>query len=261
MEKQRYTDRLNVYQSSTYWVSKTKLKYYLRSIKSLLLNKVYPDYLFVATRIKGYTMASWKTKIVPIHVHEYDEFLKYKNLDEVNKAVFLSSDLPHHIETKKFDINKTKYYKEINTYLKWFKKKYDVEKVVVCEHPNAYIDKVQKFWKYGAKKNKTAKEVAESKYVISMGSGATLYAIMAKKPLVTLRASEVEKHDLVDRCTSYENRLKCSPALVEGSKILYGGSLSDLSLYENVFHSCIKQRGTPDVNSFEFMYDFLEEEL
>lgn len=243
---------------------KSRVEYICRSIRQTINRSINPDYVFVPTLERSYTevIGSLSTEVVPIHLHDYDNVLNIDDYEEENRAVFLSSDYPHHIEVEingKDNINKSKYYREIKRYFEYLKEKYSIDEVVISEHPNAFIGRVKEYWgEYKVVKESTAKSVAKSKYVVSMGSNATLYSVMLDKKASLFVTEEQTKNYLDNQCIALSNMFDIRPTVIRDEKIISEGDMSDKSCNKKIFYNYIKEKGTPEVNSFKYMYDYLK---
>lgn len=242
---------------------------YIRYAKRVLFNSIYskktcPDYAFVSTWYNALDMldADLNTKIYPIHSFDYDKYLKSKKEEvkgkDAKRAVFVSSDLPHHVEAE-WDIDEDMYYNDMIKYLDNFKDEKRLDELVVAEHPNADLSVVRDLWeKYRVVKNKTAKEIRKSNYVITHGSNATYFAFMYNKPISIVLPREIRNISVLrKRAIRIANTLDTEVAYVGGSSDIEIKTIFDPKIYQNIKNRYIKEKGTPEKNSFKYMYDTL----
>lgn len=264
LTKNRFSGVPDENERGTVWKILGNVRYYKRCVENVFNKKVFPDYSFVSTSQNALDSlnASFKTRVCPIHSHDYDKYLTAKRdyQDIKHGAVFLSSNIPDHVEVTanlgEGVIDRNKYYKSIKSFFKYLEEERGISDIVVAEHPNADLNKVSKYWReYEVFKNETAKKILESRYVISQGGNSTLIGVMANKPILMISNKEMIKNDLSDFCQQYSKRLGIEMSVVNEDGIVSFGGFSKKDEYKKIMEEYIKEPGTPDVNSFDYMYE------
>ncbi|MEI7612331.1 MAG: hypothetical protein WCK63_05445 [Betaproteobacteria bacterium] len=135
------------------------------------------------------------TKVIPINSSDFDataELLRAsgnKMPDEQNICVFLDEAVTHHSDFKMLNIEPAdpeKYYCEMNRFFDFVEKETGLE-VVVAAHPRANYESSDPFSGRRLIKGKTAELVSKSKLVVAHMSTALSFAVLFKKPVVSVK--------------------------------------------------------------------------
>ena len=174
---------------------------YCKIIKKLKLIKIHDIYFNAGI---GCTSISDAKRTIDINLCDYDQYLKSinKNINEVNQAVFIDSNLTANSDIRLNGlkkINSNKYFESLSKYFNYFEKKYNT-KVVISAHPTSNYHNSE-FLGREVTRLKTAELVSKSKYVLSHHSTAISYAVLNYKPINFLMID-----DWIGEYEEYANR-------------------------------------------------------
>lgn len=213
--------------------SKTKFilnylnRYYLSFLKKLFLKKL-SSFLQYDRKYKfdyDYYITNDTTvpnkKKIKMHEENYYRFLENRKNNvkkKMNYAVFIDDAPYNHPDFQALDslpqlLNIKKYKINFNEFINFFEK-YFHTKIIIAGHPRLQNSKKYKkiFNQNKLIFNKTHKLIDSSKYVIVQGSTSVNYAILNKKPILSLNSKLFYHH--------YQNHIFNTSRLI-GSKHFY----------------------------------------
>jgi hypothetical protein len=167
--------------------------------------KLYPNYIIVGGKrsldlVEKKNLITEKTTIIKTHTRDYDIFLKNKNIKSSfyeNFIVFLDEFAPYHPDSLFFanepDCYPETYYPDINRFFSNIEMKTKL-KVVISAHPRSNYNKIGN--PYDGRKiiyNETPNLVKNSKLVLVHASTSVNFAILFKKPLISINSSKYSK--------------------------------------------------------------------
>lgn len=131
-----------------------------------------------------------KLKNVRIHLKPYNSYV-----------VFIDEDVPNHIDYKlsniKSPISEKKYYKKLKFFFKKIESIYNT-KIVIALHPKSKIKKIKEFQSFKIFKGKTEALIKNSSFVMFHASTAISYAVILKKPILSLTCNEFYKSYFIE---------------------------------------------------------------
>lgn len=254
---------------------KSLVKSYYKYLRRMIGNetkrrgKENSEYIFIPTSwgIGRADRVGVKSKTKKIHVEEYDEYLISKESKKKCKrkgAVYIDQGMPYHAGMKKLYgeewIEEDKYYREVEKFLRKLEDQKGISKneISVTAHPQTSKKRIKSFFDgRRVTKGKTPEEVRNSNTVVTHSSTAVLYAAMEKIDVCffsveSILGTEEHKHaqnmaKIFGRKLNTQNK---------GQKIDYG---KDERKYDKIMKKFVKAEGTPDINSWLYVYNTLTE--
>lgn len=238
---------------------------YLGYLKRALnrVGKISPDYILVPTKrsLREVNCTDISTKVFKLHTVDYDRYLKVRSRSAKNKyGVFVDQNIPFYKEVSNVyggkSITPKNYYYEVNMMIEKCVNSDDIniEDFKIALHPSSSIAKAKRFLgKWEIHQGKTAEMISKSRLVVGHYSTSLLYAVMFGVPVCIFATEEMKNCAMIDVvkkvAKSFNKEIK-DPRDIESINLNYSSKA-----YKKLKKSFVKEPGTPDMNSYSFMYE------
>tara|TARA_B100002051_G_scaffold266686_1_gene294144 strand:- start:4518 stop:5657 length:1140 start_codon:yes stop_codon:yes gene_type:complete len=207
-------------------------------------------------------------KILRIYTHGYDYnyFLKMKKLKKIQKNYILYID-QNFISHADFFIKKRSAFVGSNFYNSVEKFLQKISKVNNCDfkialHPKSILNKSNFKTKKKCYVNLTPELIQQSKYVLCHYSTAVSFAILFKKPIITLTSIELDNVRAGSQIRSMSKILKTPLYVLESQNQNFKlANKYDKSSYKNYLNNYIKHPKSNNINSWVTLLNSIKNEL
>jgi len=206
-----------------------------------------------------------KTNVLFTHHPDYDKYLM--TLDDTKSSediiVFLDEYLPYHpdfqVANSKSCVTPAKYYQSLSKFFDELEQKMNLC-VVIAAHPRSAQKNL-----FGERKvfhNQTSELVKKSTLVVAHCSTSINFAALYKKPIVFITTDEISKSNYNSTIINMAKCFNKIPINIDNEHInidvndIYS---MDLETYNNYINNHVKIPGTPELNSWEILINWLNE--
>lgn len=205
-----------------------------------------------------------KTKIIKIHAFDYDKYLN-KKIKKLNYkySVFIDEDMPHHSDYEYLGIkpyaSPSIYFSELNKFFSYYEKQTGIKIVIAACPRTDYKRKKNPFNGRKIISDNTSNLVKYAKHVFLHMSTSVNFAILHKKPVISLNSNNYNK-------LIAQNRIKKLSQEIGAKRINVSESFKDnfrnlkinKKKYDFYKESYIKEKNTPNKFIWEVFCDYLD---
>jgi len=205
-------------------------------------------------------------EVILAHSMDYDIYLAHEKTKKNNQhMVFIDIDIISHADYVNLGIEPPatveKYYPVLNRFFDNVEK-ITGQEIIIASHPRANHFLVSK--NYNGRSvimNKTAELIRDSSIVFFHGSTAINFAVLWKKPVVSLTSEELEKSWLRDQIESQSQaigsqKISIDRVAVSQEKIKKWMQV-DIKKYDNYKEKYIKKAGSPELPVWSIVSEYL----
>ena len=243
-----------------------KIKAFIKRYFLKILNSFFIDIVIVTGKdpqnLEGYLHS--RIERIYSHGYDYNFFLemKKKNTIEKNYILYIDQNFISHAD---FFIKKRNPFVSKNFYSQLEKFLIDISKKNNCDfkialHPKSILDKSNFKFRNKCYLNKTPELIQKSKYVICHYSTAVSFAILFKKPIISLTSIELDNVRAGAQIRSMSKILN-TPLYVleEKNQNLKLKVRFDKIKYKNYLNQYIKHPKSNDINSWSTLIKRIEQ--
>jgi hypothetical protein len=247
----------------TYKVSPSKIfSYLIDKLQSSYIDAYKPQFLMTGGRSYKAHLSYIRNKdiaLIKAHSFDYDRVLELNNTVKSDNEyiLFLDQDLPNHPDTiSNRIVSSSDYYSKLNEFFLYIEKVFRI-KVVISKHPRTSCGK-NMFNGRQVIADSTASLAKDAKLILAHYSTSISFAIIYNKPIIFIIEDQyhLRAKIAINKIASHFDQ---TPVDISSNEYDFKKDCMAINyeLYQKYMNAYIKEKGTPEKQSWEMFSDYL----